>query len=145
MAVVYLTAIFFVVIDRLLKMIAHNFLDGRKIDLLGDYFNFQLAKNYHIAFSLPISGMVLSIFIFILICGLLFILISETKKQRFFISAALTFLTIGAISNFTDRLLYGYVIDYLYLKYFTVFNIADAMITGGVVALLFFGIKRREP
>jgi hypothetical protein len=45
---------------------------------------------------------------------------------------------IGAISNLYDRLSYSYVIDYLDLKYFTVFNVADAMIVLPVFSILLF-------
>jgi signal peptidase II len=53
----------------------------------------------------------------------------------------LTFIIFGAISNILDRLIYGYVIDYLELKYFTVFNLADVMISGGAIILLTKTIK----
>lgn len=58
------------------------------------------------------------------------------KKQRLIEASAFFLILTGAMSNLYDRLLYGFVIDYIDLKYFTVFNIADVMICGGVTWLL---------
>ncbi len=48
----------------------------------------------------------------------------------------------GAISNIIDRLSYGYVIDYLSLRYFTVFNLADVMISSGAIILILKNLKK---
>lgn len=42
----------------------------------------------------------------------------------------------GALGNMLDRLLYGYVIDFINLKIWPVFNISDAAITVAVLGLL---------
>ncbi len=51
----------------------------------------------------------------------------------------------GAIGNIIDRLMHGAVVDFVHLHYgaynFYVFNVADAAITLGVIALLFDGLK----
>ena len=48
----------------------------------------------------------------------------------------------GAVGNFIDRLRFGYVTDFIYLRlwgsfYWPAFNIADAAITIGVVVLIY--------
>jgi signal peptidase II len=48
----------------------------------------------------------------------------------------LTFVLFGAISNIVDRLQYGFVIDYLEIKNFTIFNLADVMISSGALFLI---------
>ena len=58
------------------------------------------------------------------------------------IAVCLFAIIMGAASNLFDRLKYGYVIDYLDLKYFTVFNLADAMIIFGVAILLISANKK---
>ena len=45
-------------------------------------------------------------------------------------------IIFGAVSNLYDRLKYGFVIDYFDLKYFTIFNIADAMIFFGALGVI---------
>ena len=60
--------------------------------------------------------------------------------QRLF-GWALTLVLGGAIGNVIDRLLYGYVVDFIQLHYrtafyFPSFNVADSAITLGAVLLI---------
>jgi signal peptidase II len=42
----------------------------------------------------------------------------------------------GALGNAIDRIVYGYVLDYLEVRHFSVLNLADAAVTVGVAILL---------
>ena len=64
------------------------------------------------------------------------------KNQVF--STILFFTILGASSNFYDRLKYGFVVDYLDLKYFTVFNVADAMISLSVLFMAYLLIFKGD-
>jgi signal peptidase II len=61
---------------------------------------------------------------------------------------ALSILLAGAIGNLIDRLLLGFVIDFIDLHYqgfyWPVFNVADVLISLGVVLLIFSDIKKHE-
>lgn len=140
-ALITIGAVFFVVLDRFLKSLA---ISGVNFDLIGSFFRFDFAGNYNIAFSLPLSGQVLLWFvIFIIICLLCNFIYLYEKKD--YISSAFLFLIIlGSSSNLLDRLKYDFVIDYLNLKYFTVFNLADALIVFGVFLLIFSHKKRNK-
>ena len=119
-------------------------LNGREISIFGDWLKIALAKNYYIAFSLPFSGPILTIFIVAIILGLLYYWLILNKSQNFRFILPLTIILFGAISNILDRIKFGFVIDYIDLKYFTVFNLADAMITGGVVILFLMFFLNKE-
>ncbi|MCK5511023.1 signal peptidase II [Candidatus Parcubacteria bacterium] len=136
-------AIFFVILDRLFKVLALNYHENIKLELISDYFGFTLAKNYYIAFSLPLSGPILTLFIGIVILILLYFYVILIKKEEYAQASCLTFVILGAISNIVDRIKYGFVIDYLDLKYFTVFNIADSMIVVGAVLLIISNLKNK--
>lgn len=139
-AIAFVIAIFFIA-DRYLKNLALAHQNSK--ELIGNLFTFNFAPNYFIAFSLPISGKILEIAIFLLIISMiifLFHLLREKNKTTFILG--LTAIILGSISNFIDRLGHGYVIDYLYLKYFTVFNLADFLIVAGAVAI-FFGLNKK--
>ena len=45
-------------------------------------------------------------------------------------------IAAGAASNFFDRIRYGAVIDYIDVRWFTVLNIADIMISVGAALLV---------
>jgi len=140
MAIILIIVIFFVA-DRLLKYWV--VMQNSPKSLLGQIFLFNFTKNYNISFSLPFSGPILNILIIAIILVLILVIYKLILKEKrlSLMSSLLTFILFGAISNMVDRLMYGYVIDYLELKYFTVFNLADAMISLGVLILIFKLLK----
>lgn len=60
------------------------------------------------------------------------------------VRACIVFILAGAIGNLIDRLLYQYVIDFIYVKLidFPVFNVADCYVTVGFFVLLFLLLFR---
>jgi len=144
MALYILLAVFFVVLDRFLKFLAVNSYNSDQFRIFGDFFQFNFIPNYNIAFSLPITGVFLNFVIISIIVILLYELLFSEIKNEWPKATLLTFIIFGAISNMLDRLKYGFVIDYLDLKYFTVFNIADVMIVGGVLGMFFITIKSNK-
>ncbi len=48
----------------------------------------------------------------------------------------------GAIGNIVDRFHYGYVVDFIDLRWWPVFNVADSCITLGVALLLIASLQR---
>ncbi len=67
------------------------------------------------------------------------------------LGAGLAMILAGAIGNFIDRVIYGYVVDFILLYYeqwsYPAFNVADSAITVGVVLVLYDGFfleKKRK-
>ncbi len=50
----------------------------------------------------------------------------------------------GALANVVDRLRFGYVVDYLDVHVWPVFNLADAAIVAGVSVLAAASLVRRH-
>lgn len=134
------------VLDRFFKNLALYLGGGTKIKILGDWLSFNLAKNQYIAFSLPLTGIILNIFIGIIILIILIYLLKLVKNKEYCLSSLLTILLFSAINNYYDRLRYGYIIDYLDIKYFTVLNISDLLISISTIGLiiLIFRLKEKE-
>ncbi len=135
-------AVLFLIADRLLKSLASAGFWREPFSLVGDLFSLNFFKNYYIAFSISwIKDPFLSLLILFIIIGLIYCLIYLYKKNSPVEEMGLLlFLTLGAISNFFDRVKWGYVIDYFDLKYFTVFNIADIMIVLGAGGLIWLRV-----
>lgn len=134
-AFIYFVAVFFVILDRFFKIAALK--NQINFPIFGDWFKFSFAPNPHIAFSLPLGGVLLKIIIFLILVVLIYFLkkLKDSNEANLFFLFSLIFA--GAASNFYDRLVYGYVIDYLDLRYFTVFNVADIIIvTGATLAAM---------
>jgi len=132
-------AIFFL-IDRYLKYLALNY-SNKPFTLIKGLLSFNFIPNYQIAFSLPFSGSWLNIIIIIIIATIGYYLLSNRKKLRPVELISLSTIIMGATSNLIDRLTYGFVIDYLDLNWFTIFNLADAMISISTLILFIYLIK----
>ena len=64
---------------------------------------------------------------------------SPLRRYKLFTIPAVMIIA-GAIGNLIDRILYGYVIDFLYFKLidFPIFNFADCCVVVGAILLLVF-------
>ncbi len=130
--------VIFFMFDRILKFLAINSTVNSGQQIIGDLLLFNFVPNYNIAFSLPFSGLGLNIIISLIIVALLIYLIHAKDLEKY----ALYLIIFGAISNIIDRWYYGYVIDYLDLKWFTIFNLADVLICCGTIILIFSIFKK---
>lgn len=139
-AIFSLIAIFFIV-DRILKNLAISFQES--FSILGDLLSFRFVANKYIAFSIPLGGRFifyfLSVILFLIFIYLIYLFIKKRNKEFLFVWA----LFLGALSNFIDRINYSFVVDYLDLKYFTVFNLADVLIFFASASLLIFYLREK--
>lgn len=131
----FLIAGIVVVIDQITKAIAISRL--------------TLVRNTGAAFGLFRDQTV--IFILISAIAIIFIGFYLIKKRKttpiaplenFFLTG-LSLILGGAIGNLIDRLRFGYVVDFIDLRFWPVFNVADSCITIGA-AILFFVIIRSK-
>lgn len=58
--------------------------------------------------------------------------------------AALVLVLAGALGNYLDRFFRGYVVDFIHVPYWPVFNVADICVTVGAMALLLVSFARRR-
>jgi signal peptidase II len=59
---------------------------------------------------------------------------------------ALLLVTAGAVGNYLDRLFRGYVVDFVHVPHWPVFNVADAYVTVGGILLGLYALKaHRRP
>jgi len=80
----------------------------------------------------------------LVILGLLFWLMKTWEKGKDYLVLGLGLIILGGLSNVYDRVIYGYVIDWLQSP-ISVFNVADVMIVAGVGIILYdMYIKTRE-
>lgn len=131
------------VIDRLTKHIAVLTVkvDGPKEFLFG-LFQFRYVENTGAAFSsFSDKTEILTVVTLIIILFCLVLLLSN-KLKPLFINICLLLVTAGGIGNVIDRILYGYVIDFIEPLFinFAVFNFADCCITVGAIMLIAYEI-----
>lgn len=149
-------ALFIVLVDQATKtMIVGRFEHG-EVMTLTSFFNLTRHHNPGAAFSFlaSASGWQRWFFTGIGIAAAVFIvwMLRSHGHQRLF-AWALTLILGGAVGNVIDRLIHGYVVDFLQFRfallepvfhggYFPTFNIADSAITLGAVLLILDEILR---
>ena len=125
------------IIDQLTKyLIANNYKFLNKDFIL---FRLEFVKNFGAAFNI-LSGSRILLSLISVIFSILFIyLIIRKKTSNYYDLVSYSFLLGGTIGNGIDRLLNGYVIDFIKLNVinFPVFNIADISINIGLIIILF--------
>jgi signal peptidase II len=55
----------------------------------------------------------------------------------------LALVLAGALGNYVDRLARGYVVDFIHVTHWPVFNVADILVTAGGALVLLHGLRRR--
>ncbi len=132
-----LLALALFVVDRALKF---YFVKNPSVRLGGDFISsllsFHFEKNQGIAFGILFKAGILRWLIILIIFILVWFLVKAYRQNNSLEIYSLNLIIVGAISNLIDRFRYGFVIDYLDVPWFTVFNLADVMITSGVAILL---------
>lgn len=143
---IYLFGIVFVIVDQILKIILSNkMIVNQNFIIIKNFFSIRFAHNTGAAFSILSDSRVLLAFIGIAaLIGLIFYIRSLEIIDN--IDAFSYALLIGGITgNLIDRIIYGYVIDYLSFNfgdyYFPIFNFADICIVLAVIIILIKTIK----
>ncbi len=137
-----ITVLVIVVIDRMTKIYFSDFLSvGESLPIIKNVFHMTLVHNTGIAFGLfKNQGIVFIVIpiiaIILLIFNIYYYRHNRSELSRFYI-VAFSLILGGAIGNLIDRIYFGYVIDFIDLRIWPVFNIADSAITIGAILLLF--------
>lgn len=154
----YAAAFFLAILDLAIKwLVLERVRPGEEISVIPGFFQLVLAKNTGVAFSLFSDGESsyrVALLTLINLLGLALVLYIARKiifpwKPAYF---CLSLIMAGILGNSIDRLIHGWVVDFLdvYLGayHWPAFNLADSCLTVGVVCLavyeLFFH-REEEP
>ncbi len=123
------------VVDQITKALAVSFLKpSGSITVIDKILDFTYVENTGIAFGM-LKGMHYIVLPITIVISALCILFAVKAYQKDYkkLSLALMVITSGAIGNMIDKILNGFVIDFIELKFisFPVFNFADICVTLG--------------
>ena len=159
----YTTIIIWVILDLFTKNLALNNLQ-EQINIWGDFLFFKYVENTGVAFSVQVPF--LKYFTVLLIIGIFFYYFSEKKQicspfllgKRKELSEGVSFraglsyekiknlklldlsfwlILAWAIWNWYERIFNEKVIDFIWVKYFSVFNLADTFISIWAIIYLY--------
>jgi len=129
-----------IVLDRLSKWFILNFPDLYKSSLI----ELKLFRNQKL-FFISLNQKIIYILIGVVLLLLLFLLFKTLKQKNLLLTTGFSLIILGGLSNFFDRIYFGYVIDWIriFILPISIFNIADVMIIGGVICLILTLIKSK--
>jgi signal peptidase II len=144
-----LIAAIIIVLDQYTKTLIVNHFQLHEGRYVTSFFNLVRAHNPGAAFSFlaGAGGWQRWFFTGIALAATVFIIVMLRKQgdQKLF-ALALTLILGGAIGNAVDRLIHGYVVDFLQFHWggwaFPSFNVADSAITLGAILLIVDEIRR---
>lgn len=140
LGIIILTAV-----DQITKFLAVTYLkDNGPISIIQNVFELQYLENRGSAFGLMQNRQIFLIITTLIIVGVFVWLFCRIPSDRRMLPMSIICVVIiaGAVGNFIDRLLHGYVVDFLYFKLidFPIFNVADIYVTVSAFALIILGI-----
>jgi len=130
-------------IDQITKYLAIKFLSPDGMIKLLPFLNLVYVENTGTAFGMfKFLGSGFFIIVALVVTGFLFYMYFKDTKNWFIYSLIIA----GALGNIIDRLIYGYVIDFidLHLKnlHWPAFNVADSAISIGMILFLYKNFKK---
>ena|SRR3989339_307304 len=133
--------VFFLILaaDQVSKLfIRLNLMPGDSFDL--GMLSITYLRNTGVSFGL-FKGFN-AIFTIVLMAAFAFFACIWVKKAGFRLQISI--ILAGISGNLIDRLFLGYVVDFINLKIWPIFNIADSAISLGIIWLVLESIRRKE-
>ncbi len=139
-----------VIVDQIVKFLVNTYLNY--IDVIPKFLYLSLEKNYGVAFSMLWNNRLLILIISLLLILFLIYLLNKDYlskgKNNKLLNVTYGLLFGGILGNLIDRIVRGYVIDYIgvyIINYkFPVFNLADSFITIGVILMIISTFKEEK-
>jgi signal peptidase II len=125
-----------IVADQVTKAIVSAELAlGEAVDVIGPL-SIHHVENSGIAFGLFPTATALVIFLTGIAVTWMVVFFGRSGARHPILPVALGLLLGGSLSNLADRVRLGHVTDFLDLRFWPAFNLADAFIVGGVLVLI---------
>lgn len=135
--------IIFLLIDQLSKGLISLYMNLNESFKLTNFLSITYVHNIGAAFSILKGARWLFIILGIIALNIIYIFFIKDKKLTNFEIIIYALMLSGIIGNIIDRVLYGYVIDFIDITLFNfaIFNFADSFIVISVILLVVFKWK----
>lgn len=149
MVTTIIISIILLCIDQISKLLIVNLLTKTdSITIIKNFFYLTYINNDGAAFSILVGKRILLILIAVLVIVMLIRYIKKNNIQNKLELVSISLIIGGSLGNLMDRIVRGYVIDFLDFKIFNynfpIFNLADTFIVIGVFLLLLKEIRKEN-
>jgi len=122
-------------LDQVSKLLVKSFI-SQPVELL-PFLKILFVKNVGVSFGLLQYDVLRWLFVAIAVVVIVGLLQLAKKERDGFVLSAYSLIIAGAAGNALDRIIYGYVIDFVAIGWWPAFNGADTALTLGVLALFY--------
>lgn len=124
--------------DQLIKLlVATNLKPIGEVSVINGFLRFFYLENRGAAFGILQNQIWLFVLITLAISAVIVFALFKYEDHEFFSYAASILIIAGGIGNLIDRVVRGYVIDYISISFFPwIFNFADCCVTVGTLCLI---------
>lgn len=134
-----------IVADRVSKVICRQYLRPLgSIPVIKGVFHLTYVENTGAAFGMLQGNTWFLILTSALVSAVVAYLIWKIKPENRYVKISLALILGGALGNLVDRVLLGYVVDFLDFRIWPVFNIADSCVVVGAILLGYFVVVKGE-
>lgn len=145
----YALALLLLVADQFTKRLATSSLDYAIAEPVFSWFSLTLHHNQGAAFSFLSDAGGWQRWFFVVLAGAVSVALAywlrDLKGRQWPLAPGLALVLGGALGNLLDRLLLGYVVDFLSVHYrgwyFPTFNLADAAISVGAALVILDSLR----
>lgn len=140
-----------IIIDQVIKLLVNSFMVyNTSIGIIKNFFYLSYVRNEGAAWSILSGNRILLILVAVFALLFIYFILLKNKKLNKLDIITYSLLIGGIIGNLLDRIIYGYVIDYLNFYIFNynfpVFNFADIciVISASLIIISIFKEKKHE-
>lgn len=144
LAVSVLTATTIVILDQVTKRIAESSLllqPDHSVSIIGELLRLTYVQNRGAAFGILQNQSMLFVIVGVAVVAAILVSYRYFPRMSLLLNVALGLQLGGAVGNLADRIRLGYVIDFVDVAIWPVFNVADSAIVVGVGVLAFHLVK----
>ena len=141
----YIIAILIAALDQIIKIIVIKYMFlGQSMPLINQLIKLTYVRNTGVAFSLFVGFSSYLAIVGTIVVALVIYFHYRLSIHHFLVHLGLSFILGGSLGNLIDRFFRGYVVDYMDITIWPVFNLADVMINIGVIILAYKLFEEEE-
>ncbi len=152
---IFATIIITIVIDQVSKIIVRKYIDSKEvINIIGEYFSLHNVENEGAFLGMgselnPTLRIILLLILPTIVLGFILRYILKDKNLDNWSLFAFASIIGGGIANVFDRIVFGSVTDFFYIRITDlvrtgVFNMADLSVTTGMIILIIVSFKKKK-
>ncbi|MDI9475821.1 MAG: signal peptidase II [Natronincolaceae bacterium] len=137
----YVLIIVILILDQLSKILALRYLAPvGSIPIIKNVFHLTYVENRGAAFGILQNQKLFFVIFALLVLGFIWFYAYNNRLNKVMVYG-LGLVVGGVVGNLIDRVRLGFVVDYLHIMNFPVFNIADSAVTIGIVLIGIFILR----